>query len=465
MRAYYSGELAEFRQTNTRSIIGTLTALSGLYVKQKQKDAWRTEIDILKEIPDLDSMRIFLEFPIPRMGKRADMVLIYNGIVFVIEFKVGSSKYRKKDVKQCMNYALCMKKFHEGSRNMLIVPILVATDADAYDKDYVMDQKDIINPVRVGKQGLGHAIAKIAGKYGRYQFDADEWENSKDVATIIIDGKEIAQSLKNRIDVQVTELKRQGISPCLATVLVGDDPASATYVRNKHKACMDVGINTKDYKLDASATQSALHDTIDSLNSDDSVHGILVQLPLPPHLDEFEAISRISPEKDVDGLTPHNAGLLAMGKADLVACTPSGVMEMFRYHGIELEGKNVVLINRSNLVGRPLYRLLLGSNATVTTCHSRTAGLYRICRGADIIITAVGNRDRFVLTPAMVRDGAVVIDVAISRFEGRLVGDADYEGIIKKASFATPVPGGVGPMTVVMLLKNTVTAASRRLLD
>ncbi len=285
------------------------------------------------------------------------------------------------------------------------------------------------------------------------------------MAGIRIDGNAIAQSLKEIIGTQVAELKRQGINPCLAAVLVGDDPASATYVRNKHKACMDVGIDTKDYHLDASVTQSALHDTIDGLNSDDSVHGILVQLPLPPHLDEFEAILRISPEKDVDGLTPHNAGLLAMGKADLVACTPSGVMEMFRHHGIELEGKSVVLINRSNLVGRPLYHLLLGGNATVTTCHSKTAGLDRICRNADIIITAVGNRDRFVLTPDMVRDGAVVIDVAISRFEGRLVGDADYEGIIKKASFATPVPGGVGPMTVAMLLKNTVTAASRRLRD
>ena len=285
------------------------------------------------------------------------------------------------------------------------------------------------------------------------------------MAGIRIDGNAIAQSLKEIIGTQVAELKRQGISPCLATVLVGDDPASATYVRNKHKACMDVGIDTKDYNLDASVTQSALHDAIDGLNSDDSVHGILVQLPLPPHLDEFEAILRISPEKDVDGLTPHNAGLLAMGKADLVACTPSGVMEMLRHHGIELEGKSVVLINRSNLVGRPLYHLLLGGNATVTTCHSKTAGLDRICRDADIIITAVGNRDRFVLTPDMVRDGAVVIDVAISRFEGRLVGDADYEGIIKKASFATPVPGGVGPMTVAMLLKNTVTAASRRLRD
>lgn len=285
------------------------------------------------------------------------------------------------------------------------------------------------------------------------------------VAGIRIDGNAIAQSLKDKVSAQVAELKRGGVNPCLATILVGDDPASATYVKNKHKACMDVGIATKDLKLGASAAQSELSNVIDGLNSDDSVHGILVQLPLPPHLDEFEATSRISLEKDVDGLTPHNAGLLAVGKADLVACTPSGVMEMFRYHNIELEGKHVVLINRSSLVGRPLYHLLLGRNATVTTCHSRTVGLDRICQGADIIITAVGNRGRFVLTPDMVRNGAVVIDVAISRFEGRLVGDADYEGIIEKASFVTPVPGGVGPMTVAMLLKNTVTAASRGLLD
>ncbi len=277
---------------------------------------------------------------------------------------------------------------------------------------------------------------------------------------IRIDGKIIAQSLRDKIGMQVAALKRQGIDPCLATVLVGDDPASATYVRNKHKACMDVGIATRDYKLDADAAQSQLNQTIDDLNSDDSIHGILVQLPLPDHLDEFVTTSRISPEKDVDGLTPHNAGLLAMGKADLVACTPSGVMEMFRYHGIDLDGRRVVLINRSNLVGKPLYHLLLNQNATVTTCHSRTKGIQGICQNADIIITAVGDRDRFVLTPGMIRDGAVVIDVAISRFEGRLAGDADYDGIIKKASFATPVPGGVGPMTVAMLLKNTVTAAT-----
>ena len=275
-----------------------------------------------------------------------------------------------------------------------------------------------------------------------------------------IDGKIIAQSVKDRVKKAAAELKNQGISPCLATVLVGDNPASATYVRNKHKACEEVGIATKDHKLDANITQIELTKIIDELNSDNSVHGILVQLPLPKQLDEFATTSRISPIKDVDGLTPHNAGLLAMKKAALVACTPSGVMEMFDYHGIDLEGNNIVLINRSNLVGKPLYHLLLEKNATVLTCHSKTKNLTELCQAADIVITAVGDRAKFKLTSDMIKEGAIVIDVAISRFEEKLVGDSDYDDIIQKASFATPVPGGVGPMTVAMLLKNTITAAS-----
>jgi len=275
-----------------------------------------------------------------------------------------------------------------------------------------------------------------------------------------IDGIIIAKAVKERVKKAVDELKSQGINPCLATVLVGDNPASATYVRNKHKACEEVGILTKDHKLGADVTQHELNKIIDELNQDKSVHGILVQLPLPKQLDEFSTTSRISPIKDVDGLTPHNAGLLAMKKALLVACTPSGVMEMFDYHGIDLEGKNVVLINRSNLVGKPLYHLLLEKNATVLTCHSKTRNLKEMCQSADIVITAVGDRTKFVLTPDMIKEGAVVIDVAISRFNEKLVGDSDFDQIIQKASFATPVPGGVGPMTVAMLLKNTVTAAS-----
>ncbi|MBA4718798.1 MAG: bifunctional 5,10-methylenetetrahydrofolate dehydrogenase/5,10-methenyltetrahydrofolate cyclohydrolase [Nitrosopumilus sp.] len=275
-----------------------------------------------------------------------------------------------------------------------------------------------------------------------------------------IDGKVIAQTVKDRVKKAVEELKTQGINPCLATILVGDNPASATYVRNKHTACDEIGIITKDHKLDVNISQKQLDEIIENLNNDSSVHGILVQLPLPEQLDEFATTSRISPLKDVDGLTPHNTGLLAMKKAVLVACTPSGIMEMFDYHEIDLDGKNIVLINRSNLVGKPLYHLLLEKNATIVTCHSRTKNLTDLCQAADIIITAVGNRNKFTLTPKMIKEGAIVIDVAISRFQEKLVGDSDFDEIIQKASFATPVPGGVGPMTVAILLKNTITAAS-----
>ena len=275
-----------------------------------------------------------------------------------------------------------------------------------------------------------------------------------------IDGIEVAKNVKSQVKEIVEDLKSKGVNPCLATVLVGDNPASATYVRNKHKACDEVGILTKDHTPTADITQNELNELIQKLNDDDSVHGILVQLPLPKHLNEFNTTTQILPEKDVDGLTPPNVGLLAIGKAMLVACTPSGIIEMCKYYNIDLEGKNVAIINRSNLVGKPLYHLLLQNNATVTTCHSRTKDLKKICLDSDIIITGVGNREIFKLTPDMVKDGAIVIDVATTRHEGKLSGDADYSEIIEKASFASPVPGGVGPMTVAMLLKNTVTAAA-----
>ncbi|MDP2667357.1 MAG: tetrahydrofolate dehydrogenase/cyclohydrolase catalytic domain-containing protein, partial [Nitrosopumilaceae archaeon] len=275
-----------------------------------------------------------------------------------------------------------------------------------------------------------------------------------------IDGLEVARVVKERVKKAVDELKSQGINPCLATVLVGDDQASTTYVKNKQKACAEVGIVTKDHHIPGSISQRELNDLVDSLSNDRSVHGILVQLPLPDQINEFEAISRISPIKDVDGLTPYNAGLLAMGKAALKACTPSGIMELFDYYKIDLAGKNVVMINRSNLIGKPLYHLLLEKNATVTTCHSKTKNLAEFTKAADIVITAVGDRTKFTLKQDMIKNGAVVIDVAITRHDEKLAGDCDYEDIIKKASFATPVPGGVGPMTVAMLLKNTVTAAS-----
>ena len=275
-----------------------------------------------------------------------------------------------------------------------------------------------------------------------------------------IDGIEVSNSVKEILKRAVENLKSNGIEPCLATILVGDNPASAVYVRNKHTASDSIGIKTKDHKLPSETTQDEINDIIDDLNRSDEVHGILVQLPLPYHLDEFATISRISPLKDVDGLTPQNVGLLSIGKSILRPCTPSGIMEMFYYYKINLEGKKVVLINRSNLIGKPLYHLLLQNNATVITCHSKTTNLNELCQNADIIITAVGDRTKFKLTSDMIKQDAIVIDVAIFRHEGKLVGDADYDDIIQKASWATPVPGGVGPMTVAMLLKNTVTAAS-----
>ncbi len=275
-----------------------------------------------------------------------------------------------------------------------------------------------------------------------------------------IDGIEVSNAVKEILSRAVTQLKSEGLIPCLATVLIGDDSASATYVKNKHNACEKIGIKTKDHKLSSETTQDELNQIIDNLNQDKDVDGILVQLPLPKHLNEFTTVSRILPLKDVDGLTPQNVGLLAIGKSILKPCTPSGIMEMFYYYKIELEGKNVVLINRSNLIGKPLYHLLLQNNATVTTCHSKTKNLKEICQTADIVITGVGDRTKFTLTSDMIKKDSIVIDVAISSQDGKLVGDADFDDVIQKASFVTPVPGGVGPMTVAMLLKNTVTAAS-----
>ena len=275
-----------------------------------------------------------------------------------------------------------------------------------------------------------------------------------------IDGLEVAKSIKHEVTEVVETLKSQNVIPCLATILVGDDPASQTYVKNKHKACEDTGIITKDHQPPTETSQNDLNELIDMLNDDPSVHGILVQLPLPNHLNEFDTITRILPEKDVDGLTPHNVGLLATGKAVLKPCTPSGIIEMLDYYKISLEGKNIVVINRSNLVGKPLYHLLLQKNATVTTCHSKSIDLKKFCKDADIVIPGVGNRDIFTLTSDMIKDNAIVIDVATTHHDGKLKGDTDFDDIISKASFASPVPGGVGPMTVAMLLKNTVTAAA-----
>ena len=275
-----------------------------------------------------------------------------------------------------------------------------------------------------------------------------------------IDGTLVADSVKDRVKGAVAELHKENIKPCLTTVLIRDDPSSATYVKNKQKACSDVGIETKDHKLPASFSQQELSALVDLLNSDNTVHGILIQLPLPKQLNSFTTTSRISPIKDVDGLTPFSIGLLASGHAILKPCTPSGIIELFDYYKIDLAGKDAVIVNRSNLVGKPLYNLMLEQNATVTTCHSKTRNLKEHCRRADIVVTAIGDRSKFVLTADMIKDGAVVIDVGTARLDGKLVGDVDYDNVIKKASYVTPVPGGVGPMTIAMLLKNTVTAAS-----
>lgn len=280
-----------------------------------------------------------------------------------------------------------------------------------------------------------------------------------------MDGRRPARAVVEAAAAGAARLRERGVDPCLATVLVGDDPASAAYVRNKHRACGEAGILARDHRLGAGARQRELDALIGRLNADASVHGILVQLPLPEHLDARRAASLVSPAKDVDGLTAHNAGLLASGQAAaaLVPCTPAGIVEMLDYYGIGLRGKDAVVVNRSGLVGRPLAHLLLQRDATVTVCHSKTRGLAGHCRRADIVVTAVGDRGRFVVDAGMVRDGAVVVDVAIARTAaGRLAGDVDYDGVIEKAAYVTPVPGGVGPMTVAMLLRNTLAAAGLR---
>ncbi|MDE1862379.1 MAG: bifunctional 5,10-methylenetetrahydrofolate dehydrogenase/5,10-methenyltetrahydrofolate cyclohydrolase [Thaumarchaeota archaeon] len=275
-----------------------------------------------------------------------------------------------------------------------------------------------------------------------------------------LDGILVANTVKDRIRISVEELGKEGIEPCLATILIGEDPASTSYVTSKQKDCADVGIHTKDHRLPQNFSQAELGELIELLNRDKTVHGILVQLPLPKQLDEFEVISKISPVKDVDGLTPFNSGLLASERALLKPCTPSGIMEILDFYKINVAGRHAVIINRSNLVGKPLYHLMLEKDATVTTCHSKTPDLKSFCLDADILVSAVGNRDKFTLTADMVKEDAVVIDVGTSRIAGRVSGDVDYPNVIEKASYVTPVPGGVGPMTRAMLLKNTITAAS-----
>jgi methylenetetrahydrofolate dehydrogenase (NADP+)/methenyltetrahydrofolate cyclohydrolase len=276
----------------------------------------------------------------------------------------------------------------------------------------------------------------------------------------ILSGLEVSAAVKGRVKKAVEELKARGVQPCLATVLVGDDPASATYVSSKQKTAKELGIATRDHRLAATFKQHELLELVQLLNNDSEVHGILVQLPLPKHIDEFAIINALSPLKDVDGLTPYSAGMLQNSMASLKPCTPSGVMELLDHYRIDVAGMDAVVINRSNLVGKPLVFMLLEKDATVTVCHSKTRNLKEKLQRADLIITAVGNRQRFTLTADMVKEGAVVVDVGTSRLGGKLAGDVDFESVKKKASWITPVPGGVGPMTIAMLMKNTVTAAS-----
>lgn len=276
----------------------------------------------------------------------------------------------------------------------------------------------------------------------------------------IIDGKVISASVKERVKNGVAELNSKGITVGLAVIIVGDDPASKIYVANKKKACEALGIISEEYALPASTTEEELLALVDELNHKKSINGILCQLPLPSHLDEKLIINSIMPEKDVDAFHPTNVGRIMIGDFDFVPCTPAGIMEMLAYENINPEGKSCVVIGRSNIVGKPMAMLLLHKNGTVTVCHSRTKNLKEICSKADILVAAVGKA-KFV-TADMVKEGAVVIDVGMNRVDGKLYGDVDFEEVSKKASAVTPVPGGVGPMTIAMLMQNTLTAAKKQ---
>lgn len=276
----------------------------------------------------------------------------------------------------------------------------------------------------------------------------------------IIDGKVISAAVKNRVASEVAELKGKGISVGLAVIIVGEDPASKVYVANKKKACEALGIVSREYALPENTTEQRLLELINELNNDNNINGILCQLPLPKHLDEKLIINSILPEKDVDAFHPSNVGKIMIGDYDFVPCTPAGIMEMLSFEGINPEGKTCVVIGRSNIVGKPMGMLLLHKNGTVTVCHSKTRNLKEVCLGADILVAAVGKAG--FVTADMVKEGAVVIDVGMNRENGKLCGDVDFDAVSQKASAITPVPGGVGPMTIAMLMQNTLTAAKKQ---
>lgn len=276
----------------------------------------------------------------------------------------------------------------------------------------------------------------------------------------LIDGKVISAAVKAKVAEGVAELNKQGISVGLAVIIVGEDPASKVYVANKKKACEALGIVSEEYALPENTTEEELLALVDRLNNAKHINGILCQLPLPKHLNEKVIIDSILPEKDVDAFHPANVGKIMIGDYDFVPCTPAGVMEMLKYEGIDPEGKTCVVIGRSNIVGKPMGMLLLHKNGTVTICHSRTKNLKEICLTADILVAAVGRAD--FVTADMVKEDAVVIDVGMNRKDGKLCGDVDFENVKEKCSHITPVPGGAGPMTIAMLMANTVTAAKKQ---
>lgn len=276
----------------------------------------------------------------------------------------------------------------------------------------------------------------------------------------IIDGKVVSAAVKEEIKSETAKLKEKGVTVGLAVILVGDDPASKIYVANKKKACEDLGFVSEEYLLPENTKTSELLELINVLNNEKSINGILCQLPLPKQIDEQTVINAISPLKDVDAFHPSNVGKIMIGDYDFVPCTPAGIMEMLKYYNIEISGKNCVVIGRSNIVGKPMSMLLLHQNGTVTTCHSRTKDLSKYTMEADILVSAVGKAN--FVTADMVKDGAVVIDVGMNRENGKLCGDVVFDEVSKKASFITPVPGGVGPMTIAMLMKNTLTAAKKQ---
>lgn len=279
--------------------------------------------------------------------------------------------------------------------------------------------------------------------------------------TVLIDGKQLANKIRTNLKIECEELSKKGIKSKLAVIMVGEDPASKVYVRNKSRACEDVGIDYEEYLLDSNISQKELIDLIKKLNQDKTINGILLQSPIPSNLDINEAFRTIAPEKDVDGFNPVNVGKLVLGQDTFVSCTPYGIMKMFEEYNIDLTGKNVVILGRSNIVGKPLIHCCLNKNATVTTCHSKTQNTKEIASKADILISAIGKA-HFV-TSDMVKENAVVIDVGINRLDdGKITGDVDFENVKEKAKLITPVPGGVGPMTIAMLMNNVIKATKRQ---